>query len=119
MQEVKLNRLELLEKVEKNRSAHRDLFLKAQEGYREDVIAELDRMLHDAREGKGIRRSISLPEPMDHTKEYDRVIAMLKMSVDDTVVLESREFDQYVLDNWEWKNLATSTNRRYIKENMM
>jgi hypothetical protein len=69
-----------------NRDSHRHLFLKAQEGYRKLVIEELDRMLADAKAGRPIRRSISLTEPSDHTKDYDRVIAMLEMSVDDTVI---------------------------------
>lgn len=72
-------------------------------------------MLSDARSSKPIRRSISLPEPIDRTKDYDRVIAMLEMSVEDEVELEEHDFDRYVLDNWEWKDLAYSTNSQYIK----
>jgi hypothetical protein len=49
MNSVKVHKAELLEKVKRNRDAHRDLFLKAQEGYRTAVIAELDRMLADAK----------------------------------------------------------------------
>jgi hypothetical protein len=38
MNTVKVKRDELLAKVRANRDAHRDLFLKAQEGYRKLVI---------------------------------------------------------------------------------
>lgn len=113
MQTVKINRNVLLEKVRKNCQEHRALFLKAQEGYRAKVIEELDVMLSEAREGKRIRRVISLPEPHDHTSDYDRVIAMLEMSVDDIVVLSSSEFEAYVLDNWNWKALAMTVNSTY------
>lgn len=89
--------------------------MKAQEGYREEVVAELDRMLSDARNGKPIKRAIALPEPIDHTRDYDRVIAMLEMSVDEDIELMSHEFDQYVLDNWQWKELAFLTNTQYVK----
>jgi hypothetical protein len=114
MDQVVVKKTELLAKVKANRYTHRDLFVKAQEGYRKEVIQELDRMLSDAKHGKPIRRAISLPEPIDRTKDYDRVIAMLEMSVSDEIELEEDDFDRYVLDNWDWKDLAISTNSQYI-----
>jgi hypothetical protein len=113
MNTVKVKREELLTKVRANRDAHRDLFLKAQEGYRKLVIEELDRMLADAKAGRKVSRSIDLAEPVDHTFDYDRVIMMLEMSVDDTVTLDALEFNQYVMDNWEWSKLANYTNRSF------
>ena len=113
MNTVKVKREELLTKVRSNRDAHRTLFLKAQEGYRKLVIEELDRMLADAKAGGPIARSINLVEPSDHTEDYDRVLAMLEMSVDDTVILGAEEFSQYVLDRWTWSSFATSTNKSY------
>jgi len=113
MHEVKVKREELLAKVKNNREAHRELFLKAQEGYRQDMITELDNMLRDARDGKQIRRSVTMPEPQDHTADYDRVIKMLEMCVDPVVELDSMAFDQYVMDNWTWKGHALATNSMY------
>ena len=113
MNTVKVKREELLTKVRTNRDAHRTLFLKAQEGYRKLVIEELDRMLADAKAGRSISRSINLAEPVDHTADYDRILAMLEMSVDDTIMLDAQEFNQYVLDNWEWSRLASYTNQSY------
>jgi hypothetical protein len=113
MHSVKVKRTNLLEKITKNRDAHRDLFLKAQEGYRIDVIVELDKMLKDARDGKSIRRTINLVEPQDHTNDYNRVITMLEMSIDDDIDLDARSFDNYVMDNWDWKAFAESTNALY------
>ena len=109
MDYVTVKRLDLLTRVKKNRGAHRDLFLKAQKGYRKAVIKELDQMLQEAKEGKPIRRAIQLPEPEDHTADYDRVIDMLEMSIHSTIQIAEHEFDQYVRDNWEWKAMATST----------
>lgn len=114
MQTVKVNAGDLLRTVRMNREAHRSLFLKAQEGYRAAVIAELDKMLSEAREGKPIRRGITLPEPVDRTRDYDRVIRMLEMTVNIEVELQSHEFDQYVLDNWDWSHLVSMTNSSYL-----
>src|SRR5271157_465731 len=96
MHSVTVKRIELLEKIKVNRDGHRDLFLKAQEGYRLDVIAELEQHLKDARNRKKISRSLTLPEPQDHTEDYDSVIAMLEMSVDQNIELDAGSFQQYV-----------------------
>src|SRR5437763_5994184 len=106
MNSVKVKRSELLTKVKENAEKHRELFLQAQEGYREIVIAQLDQILKDAREGRNIKRGISIPEPQDHTQAYEAIIAMLEMSVEDVIELDYSSFQQYVLDNWVWKNAA-------------
>lgn len=113
MHSVKIKRLELLERIKTNRKSHREQFLKAQEGYRQDMIEELDRMLKDARDGKAIRRHISMPEPQDHTKDYDSVIDMLEMSVDEVIEIEQHQFDWFVRDNWDWKARDGVTNAMY------
>lgn len=113
MNQVKIKRQDLLTRIKENRNKHRELFLKAQEGYRELFIAELDRMLKDARDGKQIRRSVTIPEPQDHTDDYDRVIDMLELSVDEVIEIQSHEFDMYMRDKWQWKQMADFTNTAY------
>ena len=113
MEQVKVKTEKLLKTIRKNRKEHRDLFLKAQEVYRQDIIEELDRMLTEARAGKKIRRAITLPEPQDHTADYDRVITMLEMSVDKEIKLDKYAFDQFVMDNWDWKAQSFATNSMY------
>lgn len=115
MNRVKVTRKDLLEKLTINRKSHRDLFLRAQEGYRKQVIEELDRMLSEARSGKPICRAIGLPEPQDHTSDYDRAIAMLEMSVDEHIEISATEFDMFVMDNWSWKQMAMESNMRYTQ----
>ncbi len=116
MDKVTVKVEKLLKTVKKNRTAHRDLFLKAQEVYRQDIIEELDRMLKDAKSGKEIRRVITMPEPMNHTKDYDRVITMLEMSVDKEVKLDAHAFDQYVMDNWAWSAGVRGVNTMYASK---
>jgi hypothetical protein len=113
MQSIRVKRLELLGKIKANRDNHRDLFLKAQEGFRVMAIEELDKMLKEARDGKPIRSSMSLVHPQDHTDDYDRVISMLEMSVDEIIEIDSHQFDQFIRDNWQWKAFANQTNELY------
>lgn len=116
MDKITVKTAELLEKITTNRDAHRALFLKAQEGYRKDVIAELDRMLSDARAGKEICRAINLPVPEDHTDDYDCVITMLKMSTSPIVEVSQSDFKMYVMDDWSWKQHSFATNSFYASK---
>ncbi len=50
---------------------------------------------------------------MDMTKEYDRVIKMLEMSVDTQIELSSSEFQNYVMDDWAWSDNAKLSNSTY------
>ena len=68
-------------------------------------------MLKDAKEGLRIQRSVTLTEPSNHAKDYDRVITMLEMSVDDTITLDAQAFD-----NWDWSRFALATNTTYAAE---
>jgi hypothetical protein len=111
---VTVRKDELLEVLRKNRAAHREAFLKAQAGYRARAIAELDRSLADARAGRDIRLIVSLPVPEDHTEDYDREIRMLEMHTGNTVELESRLFDQVVMDRWRWSSAFETTNSAYL-----
>ncbi|KKM74264.1 hypothetical protein LCGC14_1402120 [marine sediment metagenome] len=105
---------ELLATVKENREAHRTLFLTAQGNYREQMVKELDSMLADARAGRRIRRAVSMPEPEDHTADYDRVIRMLEMSVDEEVELHEDDFSRYVMDQWEWARSFASNTMAYV-----
>ena len=116
MKEVTVNKKELLDRVQLNRKDHRDLFLEAQKGYRKAVIKELDEMLKDARDGSPIRVQVQLVEPQDHTDDYDRIIDMLEMSTDEKIVLNSREFENYVRDSWDWTAFAAMTNSSYTSQ---
>lgn len=113
MEAIYVDKTKLLETVRDNRAKHRQIFLEAQEGYRKAAIRELEVMLADAREGRVIRRSVRLLEPVDQTKDYDRVIRMLEMSEDDHIKLEEADFAQYVLDDWHWKRQFLHANSSY------
>ena len=95
MQSIKVNKAKLISTLEENRIRHRQIFLEACDGYQKAVIKELEAQLKRAK--GGIRRSmlISIAAPVDQTKEYDRAIGMLKMSIEDEVMLSDLE---------QWRN---------------
>ncbi len=112
---VKVNKDDLLKVLKENRETHRSLFLEALEGYREKVIELLTINLENTKAGKKIVTFLQLPVPTDQTSEYDQIIRMLEMSVDENFELDEHEFKCYVLDEWSWKEAITASNSRYLK----
>ena len=97
-----------------NKNRHREIFLKAQEKFRERAIEELDRMLSDAREGRRVKIHLGLPEPEGHTDDYDRAITMLEMETRETIEIEEADFAVYVMDQWRWKQAWTTNTLNYL-----
>lgn len=113
MENIRVKKSELLDILRKNRAEHRQIFEEAVEGYRHEVIKQLSQRLDDARNGKKIDISIRLNQPQDQTKDYDRVIGMLEMTVDDIIELDELSYQQYVMDDWNWSHNFLHTNSAY------
>lgn len=113
MRTVRLDRDAFVSAVQENRDNHRAVFEEALEGYRDRWVAELERRLRDVRRGREVNQIFRLPEPEDHTDDYDRVLTMARMSVDDIVELSEDEFAMYVMDQWSWKGNFTRTTTMY------
>lgn len=117
MKQVRVKKEELLSILKKNKAEHREIFLKAQEKFREVAIKELDRMLKAARDSQPfvLERVARLVQPKDFTAEYDRAIKMLEMSVDDNVEITAQEFQNFVQDIWHWSRDWALSNSGYVK----
>lgn len=113
MRTVRLNRDDFVAKVQSNRDSHRAVFEAALVGYRDRWVSELERRLHDVRRGHAIDQYFRLPEPEDHTDDYDRILTMARMSVDEVIELSEDEFAMYVMDQWSWKGSFTQTATMY------
>lgn len=114
MKTITVPKDKLIETIKKNRDDHRDMFLAAQEKFREQIIEELDKRLERARKGKQVDLFIRLPEPVDYTKSYDTALAMLEWEVDDAVELSESDFNRYVENNWEWAQHWASNTGSYL-----
>lgn len=123
MREVKVKRSELLEKVRLNRKKHVAEYEEAVAGYKKAAIQEVDRALERLRAridelqaGEVIHLqavSFNLRVPENHAKDYDQVITMLEMSVDEELSVRSDEFACYVMDDWGWKEEFLNVSNAY------
>ena len=113
MNTVAVRKSELIEILQQNRESHRASFDEAIQGYRARSIELLEEHIQRIRSGKVERVLVSLPVPEDHTDDYDRVIAQMNWDIREEIELTSREFDQYVRDNWTWKQEFLTTSGLY------
>lgn len=110
MDHVTVDKGDLITTIRRNRDAHREIFERAQEAYRAKWIALLDERLRDAERGHKINRLFALPEPEDHTADFDTALRMLEWEVEGEVELTRRDFERFVENRWEWaQSFATST----------
>ena len=116
MKSIKAKVSEVLDILKKNRDLHREIFIAAQKIYRSEVIRKLDQALQAAKDGKEFPSYIQIPEPEDHTKDYDRVIRMLELSTEETIELSEQEVEVYVMDRWSWSHSWAASNIRYLND---
>jgi hypothetical protein len=115
MKTVKIRKAELKAIVTKNAAKHRDDLADAWDGYNKACIDVLEKLLAKFRSGEKVT-AVQLYErpPEDHTKDYDRVLKMIDMSVDNEIELDQNDFSRYVLDEWEWKEMWAVSNSKYL-----
>lgn len=113
MENVRVNKSEILDILKKNREDHRKIFLEALTGYRATAIKLLEERLELAKSGKRIELTFRLQQPIDQTRDYDRAIKMLEMSINEDIELTEEDFAMYVLDDWGWKRNFLSVNSTY------
>jgi len=123
MRDVKVKKLELLSKVKQNREKHIAEYKEAVEGYKEAALDEIQKgvdklksQVESLNDGEMIRLaavSFHLPVPENHEQDYDQVITMLEMSVDDELTIKSDEFACYVMDNWDWQTKFAEVSKLY------
>jgi hypothetical protein len=53
--------------------------------------------------------------PEDHGDDYEGTIRRLELIVDDTVELNTNEFDSYVRNKWSWRDSFLTSNTGYAK----
>jgi len=114
MEKITVSKAALIAKMIANRDTHRTLFLEALDGYRQEALAALERQVKDIRNGKITEVGICISPPADHTRDYDRVIAMLEMHTGSEFTLTEQDFAQYALDDWAWKRQWGISNAGYV-----
>lgn len=110
----KVKKEELIGHISKNREKHISEFNIAIGKYRETAITRLKKELNAAENGlKFSLNFIHVIKPQSHEKDYDKVIGLLEMCVDDFMEITAQDYSQYVLDQWDWTHEFSTSNSFY------
>ena len=111
---INVDNKRLQDTLRANRDAHQSQYLVAIEKYRERTIEWLNAQLDAVKAGKDPQRSLPLPIPEEHTKDFDRAIRMLEWDINDTITLEEHQFQEYVMNQWGWAQTFASNTSSYL-----
>jgi len=115
MKNVTLAKAELIAVITSNQLTHNQEYAEMMQAFKVEVATETKAMIEfNASREKDFRTSIDVREPMSHNDEYDRILSMLNMSVDDNITLSQEEYRQYVLDEWSWAGMFAMSKTRYL-----
>lgn len=107
MRNVKVMKVDLLKVVLENKEKHIAAYNEAVEDYKAIVIklAKANLKLANTGDLNEIAKIRNLPmAPVSYEKEYDRSLRMLELCCEIEINVEETEFNQLVLDEWNWKN---------------
>lgn len=116
MNEIKMNRLELLEIVKGNSVKHIAAYNESVQDYLALVLKATQAALKTAKTGdlEKIKRIKPIPaSPKSYEDSYRRGIRMLELSVDDVIEVQEDVFNQLVLDEWQWKHAFEASSSMY------
>lgn len=113
MKAIIVNKDELVEKVRANREKHQAIFDEAVTGYQKQAVQLLEDHIKRIRDGDMVEVYVRLPRPVNQLKDYDRVLAMLEMHLEDEIEVGEDDFASYVMDDWGWKQNFLASNAAY------
>lgn len=103
----------LLNVVSENLKNHDKIFEEALEGYKKQCISQLEAYLERIKRGDVIQVYVSMPQPVNQRKAYERVLDMIANNQDNNIILDEADYAAYVLDEWSWKDAFIHTNSSY------
>lgn len=117
MKTIRVKKSELLKKLTTNRAKHEKDYKLATAGFFKKQITDLTKHLAKARKHKPVG-GFMLHKPTSNLDDYDRAIAMTRMSVDDIIELTEQEFSRYALDQWEWRDQFVTLSNAYLSKKL-
>jgi hypothetical protein len=102
MNTVTISKEKLLAQLEQNKVEHKIIYDDALHGWQTEVIVALRSALNKAVAGEEYITDLDIDPPENHLNEYDEIIDRVKWHEEDMIVLDLREFNQFVRDSWDW-----------------
>ena len=130
LSKVRVAKKFLLDTLKKNRKEHEkayyeilearqakliDLFGSERKKVLKSFAKELNKVKEDSTHQPWVLNpNLKLPVPEDHTSDYDKTISLISASLDTEFELSNSEFNQYVNDDWSWKDVFVTASGIYL-----
>ena len=111
--QIRADRNKVLTQLQKNRERHKKIVAEARVGYVAKAREALLAKLKEVETGKIVSLAFGLDAPQDHTKVYDTAIEMLSLHTEETIVLDSKQVRNLMMDEWDWSQHFLAANSRY------
>lgn len=118
MNKIRVSKARLLTKLKENRDIHIKEYEEVYDEYQVDVIAKMKKLLSAAKKVnrlKEIDTRVGLNPPRSNETDYNMAIKMLEFSIDDELEITQNEFEQYVLNEWDWTRQFANSKLTYLK----
>lgn len=118
MEKVEVKRDDLRERVEENLKKHRQDYIEAVAGYKQECLKQLDQLRQKVEANMAEDRPmvpllLHLEMPVSHEADYEQIIEMLRMEQRTIFEIQTDKFACYVMDRWKWKDAFVGTANRY------
>ena len=111
--QIKLKKSELIDKIKSNQVNHVKEYEEAVIAYSTVAKKQLTELSKKLKNGD-MDLNLRLVTPVNKTDEYQKLIVMFTMEVEDIVVLSQGEFNQYIHDETPFAINAKMLNSTYL-----
>lgn len=112
MEKVRVQKEKLIKIIRFNRNRHEVAYKTAFENFKKEFKENLQKKLEEVdgyQIGQNIYACVNMQVPCTYLKDYDRILKMLQLSIDEVIELTEKEVQYYVLDEWNWKGSWATT----------
>ncbi len=103
---VNVSRIALLEQLKKNLAIHKTDYIEALAGYKVKLIADLKATLTKVESSTPEQvlnvSAVAFSRPISHEDDYNEIIDMMEVSVDEVINLDASSFKSYFKNEWSW-----------------
>jgi hypothetical protein len=111
---IKVNKSELITKIRINKENHIKEYDEAVIAYKKEAKKQLESQLKRVDEG-ALDANLNLVTPVNSKENYDKIILMFEMEVEDIVELSQSEFNEYIHDEVQFARHAKMSNTAYLR----
>lgn len=119
MNSVTISKDKLLKELKANRAIHIAKYHEALIEWKKQVIEELQKTLDNAKNKIEYKTRIDLPEPIEYTSSYNEIIDQVEWNEEELIELDLFNFNQYIRDDWTWKQDFLSNTTQYMKKKII